>query len=352
MAFDPQREDYQRLGLRFAQSLHSLDSASATRAFASFGRRFAQDRDSLPQTDSDRAFHLVALATKAIDYELPFATEERAEQIIEDGHRILDEAIALDPQCHDAIRMKAAASNPSFDTFLGFLNEHEDEVRAHCEQMRAQAPANEPSERAHLLADLSMRPYARWVAAQAEQALICGRNKESLRHAYKLLELDPHDQADVRFTAAYALAKLEDEVGLDELVSSGRKTGRLRPSDDAWTTFAYLSIHFKKNDLNAACDALESMLARYPHAAEAMIRQNELPDGVFSRLAAIPYSEDEIILAMSEGAVLLQEGVAPTGRGVLSTWLAHQTAQRRPQAMLAVIAQQSMQDDQSQGDAL
>lgn len=351
MAFDPQREDYQRLGLRFAQSLNSLDSTSATRAFASFGRRFAQDRDSLPQTDGDRAFHLVAMATKAIDYELPFATEERGAQIIEDGHRILDEAIALDSHCYDAIRMKAAASNPSFDTFLSFLNEREAEVRAYCEDVRASIPDNEPAERTNLLADLAMRPYARWLASQAEQALICGRNKESLRHAHKLLELDPHDHADVRFTAAYAYAKLEDEAGLDELVRSGRTAGRLRPADDAWTTLAYLSIHFKKHDLAAALNALDNLLALYPHAAETLIRQNELPDGVFSRLAAMPYSEDEIILATSEGAVLLQEGIAPEGRGVLSAWVAQETARKRPQAMLAVMAQQDLQGEQDQGGA-
>lgn len=73
---------------------------------------------------------------------------------------------------------------------------------------------------------------------------------------------------------------------------------------------------------------------------------------MFSRLAAIPYSEDEIILAVSEGAVLLQEGIAPVGRGVLSTWVAHETAQRRPQAMLAVIAQESLQNSQDQGEDL
>ena len=267
MAFDPRREDYQRLGLRFAQSLQSLDSASATRAFATFGRRFAQDRDSLPQTDSDRAFHLVALATKAIDYELPFASEARAAQIIDDGHRILDEALTLDSHCYDAIRMKAAASNPSFDSFLSFLNEREEEVRAFCEQVRAQAPADEPAERAGLFASLAMRPYARWIAAQAEQALICGRNKESLRHAHKLLQLDPHDHADVRFTAAYAYAKLEDEAGLDELVQSGRQVGRMRPSDDAWTTLAYLAINFKQNDLDAAGDALDHLLAQIGRAS-------------------------------------------------------------------------------------
>ncbi|MBR3226021.1 MAG: response regulator receiver protein [Atopobiaceae bacterium] len=341
MAFDPQREDYQRLGLRFARSLKGKNAAQATREFITFGRRFAQDRDSLPQSDSDRAFHLVTLASRRIDYELPFADEQRAHRIIDDGHRILEEAISLDPHCYDAIRMKSAAASSSFDAFLTFLNERSDEVRTHCEEQRAAIPPDEPSERARLMANIAMRPYLRWVATQAEEALICGRNRESLRLAHKALELDPSDMADVRFTAALAYAKLEDESGLQEFIATRQKTRLARPSDDAWTRLALLSLAFKRHDLEEAIAHLDKLLDSYPHAAEALIRQNELPEGVFARLAVAPYSEDEIILALSEATVLLQEGIDLQGRGVLSTWLIQETARKRPQAMLAVLAQQA-----------
>ena len=40
MAFDPQREDYQRLGLRFARTLDGGDATAAAHAFSSFGLRF------------------------------------------------------------------------------------------------------------------------------------------------------------------------------------------------------------------------------------------------------------------------------------------------------------------------
>ncbi|MBQ1839823.1 MAG: hypothetical protein II128_00615, partial [Atopobiaceae bacterium] len=49
------------------------------------------------------------------------------------------------------------------------------------------------------------------------------------------------------------------------------------------------------------------------------------PDGVFARLAVAPFSEDELILAISEGTVLLQEGRDDAGRGVLGTWIVRQT---------------------------
>lgn len=344
MAYDPQREDYQRLGLRFARSLEHSTADQATRAFATFGRRFAHDRDSLPQSDSDRAFHLVCVAAKLIDYELPFATDEQAEQIITSGHRILDEALSLDPHCYDALRMKSAATNPSFEAFLSFLNEQAEEVRRFCEEERMLSNDDDSDERARLSADIAMRPYLRWVATQAEQALICGRNKEALRLAFHALQIDPKDGPDVRLTAAYAYAKLEDEAGLDALVQSGPAAGRLRPANDAWHLLARLSLAFKRCDLAEARKQLRRILQMYPRAGEALIRQQELPDGVFSRLAVAPYSEDELILALSEGAVLLQEGIDPQGRGVLGSWVIKEAAQLDPGAMLTVMSNQATQD--------
>jgi hypothetical protein len=44
--------------------------------------------------------------------------------------------------------------------------------------------------------------------------------------------------------------------------------------------------------------------------------QKELPEGVFSRLAVSPGSEDELILAISEGTVLLMDGRYPFGAWV------------------------------------
>ena len=137
MSFDPNREDYQRLGLRFARSLDGGDPSGAAKAFASFGRRFSQDRDSLPQTDADRAFHLVARATMVIDYKLPFAeSDARAAELIQRGHTLLDEALALDPNCHDATRMQHAATIAGFDAFFHYLEQGEKDVRRSCTAAR------------------------------------------------------------------------------------------------------------------------------------------------------------------------------------------------------------------------
>ena len=84
VSFDPRREDYQRLGLRFARELDGRDSASAVHAFSTFGRRFASMRDTLPQSDADRAFHLVADAAVMVDYQLPFVPDAQVDGAFSD----------------------------------------------------------------------------------------------------------------------------------------------------------------------------------------------------------------------------------------------------------------------------
>lgn len=338
MAHDPKREDYQRLSLRFANQLDVSDPVGAARAFASFGRRFAQDRDSLPQTDADRAMHLVAMACEVVDYRLPFASDPQAEQLIARGKALLDEALSLDPNCFDALRMRSSSEAPNVEARYQFLKENAERVRAFCEAQRKAAveesldegeSAGDASldERTFIAADLAMRPWHRWLASLAEEALICGRNRAAVAHAEELLASDAYDSCDVRFTLAYALAKLEDEQGLEELRQRYPKISPLRAADDAWITLASAALAHKRFDLEAARQHVRDLLKAYPTGGAALIRQIELPDGEFSRINVTPYSEDEMILAVSEGIVLLQEGVDRAGRGVFGSWLAATVAE-------------------------
>ena len=332
MAHNPQREDYQRLSLRFARELDQGDPVAATRAFASFGRRFAQDRDSLPQSDADRAFHLAVLAAEIVDYQLPFASDEQAQTLIQRGKDLLDEALSLDPSCHDAVRMRSSSLTPSIEARYQFLSERAEDVRASCEQARESAGAELDGERRALAQDIAMRPYWRWLASLAEEALICGRNRVAADVAERLLASDPRDTSDVRFTLAYALAKIEDEKGLAELERRYAEISPLRGPDDAWIMLAHVALAHKRCDFAGARSWLARIIELYPGAAGALLRQVELPDGEFARLRVVPYSEDELILAISEGIVLLQEGNDRSGRGVLGSWVAREVARLDPAA--------------------
>lgn len=321
MAFDAKWEDYQRMALRFAFSLKDMEPLAAAKEFVSFGRRYAQERDSLPQTDAERAFHLVAEATTLVDYQLPFATDEEAETIIPRAHRLLDEALTLDPRCYDAARMAVAANCPTFESYYDYLCEMEPEVRAYCEEARNAALLDVSGERAVEVANIALHPHLRWLAALASKALICGRNREALRFCKDALELDPADTADTRFTAALAHAKLEDEQGLDQLESRCRKLPHPYGANDAWMLLSRLALAHKRRNLPLARQVLARIAELYPNAALTLARQKELPDGVFARLAMPPFSEDELIVAASEATVLTHEGRDSLGRGAFGSWL-------------------------------
>lgn len=330
MAHDAQREDYLRMSLRFALELDGADPAEAARAFASFGRRLAQDRDSLPQSDADRAFHLVALASDVIDRQLPFAGDAQAEELIRRGRTLLDEALSLDASCWDALRMRSSSQIASIDERYRFLVENESAVRSDCEAERDRLVETLDGDRALLGASIAMRPYWRWLASMAEEALICGRNRAAVDAAERLLASDPSDLSDVRFTLAYALAKLEDGAGLARLRERYATLSPLRPADDAWILLAEVALAHKRCDFSAAREGLARLLASYPGCGFVLIRQSELPDGEFARLRVPPYGEDELIIAASEGVVLLQEGNDRSGKGVLGSWVARTVAQIDP----------------------
>ena len=326
MPYDPHREDYLRLSLRFAHTLDNQTPDAAEHAFANFGRRFARERDSLPQTDSDRAFRLVADAAVLIDYKLPFTPPEQADDIAVRGQKLLSEALSLDPNSPDANRMLAASEQPSFDAFYSYLKVRVDEVRSYCEKQRSLMVQDENSQRTSLAMNITMRPYMRWIASMASNAVICGRNREALRLWAKAIRADPADEAGVRFTVALALTKLEDEQGLDKLVHDCRPLPTSRDGLDPWTLLCRAALAYKRYDLSAATAALKVLISNYPHACAALIRQRELPDGVFSRLATPSMSEDELIVAVSECTVLLQEGEEENGRGPFGLWVADQAA--------------------------
>ncbi len=332
MAHEPRKEDYQRLSLRYMSTLDEEDDASATRRFSTFSRTFAQDRDSLPQSDADRAFHLVVLATNIIDYQLPFATEEKVPELKAQAKRQLEEAVSLDSECHDAVRMLLATNAPTVDAHYQALASRVEDVRISCESARDKARETFEDEREELACNVAMRPYWRWLACMAELALICGRNHDAIAACEKALESDPHDMSDVRFTLALALAKLEDDKGFEDLRRRYASISPMCGPDDAWMLLASTALAYKRCDLTSAREALRHIVDLYPHAALTLIRQGELPDGEFARIHVSPYSEDELILATSESIVLFQEGNDRTGRGVFGAWVAREMASAYPKA--------------------
>lgn len=340
---DPQFEDYQRLSTRFALSLDGNDPFAAARAVTDFRRKFRTSRDSLPQTDADRAFHLVAKACDLIDYQLPFSTEEGGPDIIAEARKLLLEALELDEHCFDARRMLAAADSPSPNDYYRYLADNAREVRAYCEKERARlADEHGEGDMAAFAGELAMRPYLRWLAAQAMNALVCGRYRLCVQAGLAAREIDPTDPTGMCLSLALAYAKLEDEAALNELPGSNGK-GR----GCAWFLLARMALAFKREDRAAAEREVASILATYPNAGTTLSRQDDLPDGVFCRVNVGPLSEDELILATSESTVLLQEGYDLRERGTLGSWLAS-----RPEVVEAAAREAALDPTLRDGGAM
>lgn len=341
MALDPHMEDYLRLSLHFASAMTARNPFEAARAATTFANQYQSARDSLEQTDADRAFWLVIKAVEIIDYQLPFSDEGDALSLIDQAGAYLSEALELDSMCWDARRMSAAAKSASPNDYVHYLVEHADEVRKSCEEAcdklrsaNGAAPLNKDykvgvnqsrvaldAEMLEVACHLAQRPYVRWLASMAAIQLVCGRYRLSIKAAQQALELDPDDNADVSFTLALAYAKLEDAEALEKLSAN-------RPQEygEAWFSLARMALAFKQGNKQGAQDELEFLLSTYPNAALTLSLQNDIPDGVYSRILVEPGSEDELILAVSEATVLLQEGCDIHERGTIGSWLAEQPA--------------------------
>ncbi|MCH4053142.1 MAG: response regulator receiver protein [Atopobiaceae bacterium] len=321
MPFDPRYEDYLRSGIAFARSLEGADPFGAARAAMGFRRRFERQDDDLPATDADRAFHLVARAAELLDYELPFAGDDEVARIRDDASEMLSEAISLDGSCYDAIRMRDLLRSDGFDAHYRFLSDGVDEVVARGTEARDRALAGQgPDPR--LAADLAMRPCLRWLAELATRSLVCGRYRRSVEVSRRLLALDEAGVADAGFTYAFALAKLEDDHGLDRIAEATRDATRQRGGTDPWMLIARMACAHARLDMQEARRLAGVLLGAYPHAGSILMGQDELSDGAFARLAVDPWQEDELVLAVSEAAVLLQEGREYESRGTLGAWVA------------------------------
>ena len=128
MAFDPIQEDCLRLTLEAMRREHIYPLEDA--AFAEqCAEEYRRDPASLIVHDRDRSFHLVALATEAIDYRIPFIGDDaEAERLTSQAEHQLQEALDLEPGNWDAQRMLAALGATSNDEYVTYLVDHRAEV--------------------------------------------------------------------------------------------------------------------------------------------------------------------------------------------------------------------------------
>jgi tetratricopeptide (TPR) repeat protein len=314
---NPRTEDFERLVLRWADAMLGEDGdyAKLASALASFPELYAANRDALPQNDADRAFGLVVRACDLLDRSVIMAeTDEEAAQLTQEAAGYIDEALKLDPACHDAVRIRRYLDRPTRDEMVSFLSEKADAVREDCVRV-ARENGSMPDD-GFWSRSPYLRPYLRWLFDLANEQLSCGRYRAALQVSQDLAALDDDDLVGARHVAAYTYVKLEDAEGLERLI------GPAPGAQDAWFMLARCFMAYKRRRLDEAADALHRIVRAFPNAGATLTYQEELPPGVFGHLEYMDGSPDELYIAVSEAAVVLDENCGDYS-SPLSDWIAN-----------------------------
>lgn len=312
---NPRSEDFERLAIRWADAPHiTKDYPSVVAAITAFPELYAKNRDALPQNDSDRAFGLMARAAQIIDRSIVLAdSEQAAARMAQQASDLLDEALKLDPTCYDALRIRRYMMRPTRDDMTVFLAESADEVREVCLGVARENALVPPD--GHWSLSVYLRPYLRWLLDLANEQLGCGRYRRALETCHAILDLDAEDVVGARHVAAYVYVKLEDAEGLAQLIA------RYPNDHNAWFLLARCCMAYKQRRLDDAASILHTVVRSFPAAGCTLSYQDELPPGVFGHLEYADGSADELYVAISEAAVILDENCGDY-MSPLSSWIA------------------------------
>lgn len=317
MTMSPRAEDFERLAVRWASAPHaSMGYPNAIAAISAFPELYLTNRDSLPQMDTDRAFALVCRACEILDDKLLFATDEtEASKMTLEAIGYLDEAIKLDNDCFDAQRIRYMIENGTRDVMVSYLQEGSERVRAACTAAAREAGMEGAPGKWGM--SVFQRPYLRWQYNLANEQLNCGRYGASIEICQALLDLDEKDVVGARMIAALDYVKLEDAHGLAKLIARFPDE-----QHNAWFDLSRLFMAYKQCRLDDAATILHQIVRTYPGAGRTLTNQDEISPGAFGRLAYEPGSADELYIAVSESAVVLDENCG-TAASPLSFWIAN-----------------------------
>ena len=142
--------------------------------------------------------------------------------------------------------------------------------------------------------DVFARPRLRLLSAIARARLETARYKAAIATCEKLVELDSLDHLGARYTWAVALARLEDERGLDALDAKFGRTG------NAWIHLARTLLMFKLDRMPAARRALRGYASLCEGGAYALLRPTFIDGYLPDRPVFTAGSFEEAALAVHE----------------------------------------------------
>jgi hypothetical protein len=299
---DGREELVLRLAARRRAKLGLSDAAYAELLLA-----VREDPNKFLEDDADAAFRVVANAVDAV------STAREDDDLLDDGEfyqtrekrlarmrRECDRALALDPNCVDAMLLRALAEDLDPDPLLDRLLQIERDI----EPADGAAPTGAAagtgaagagaSETADAWLDVLGRGRLRLKAAIARTCLDSARYRMANETGQELIALAPSDALGARHTCVLALARLEDEPGFDALDAAFGRRG------DSWVQIGRVILFYKLGRMGAARRALRGFDSLCDGGVYALLRPVMVDTYLPDRPATTPYSFDEATLAVHE----------------------------------------------------
>ena len=291
------REQVLRLSLKRSKKLGSLSQE----AFAELELAVREDPGNFVDDAQEEAF---AILVRALD---DYADSQRDDDLLSDEQYLsaraqrltrmsgaCQRALAIDPQCADALLLSLLANDHGPDALTHALMELDKTIADSTGPLDAGATGDAWS-------DVFARPHLRVRAALARTCIDASRFGMARTYCEDLLSAAPLDKLGARFTYALALARLEDEDGFEWLDAREKRHG------NAWFHLSRVILMYKLGRMPAARRALRGFDRLCTGGAyillQPILAETYMPD----RPAFEPGSFTESMLAAHEAEPIIAD---------------------------------------------
>lgn len=307
---DAHKELVARLALKRRRALGELSDGAFREleaAVSSNPAGFVDDAEEEAFLELSRALDLYESAQHDDDLLDDRQYERARSKRLGELHERCQRVLAIDPACGDARLVHTLSADLNPDETLDRLLDQSTREQESLGPVRVPATGDAWS-------DVFARPRLRLEDAIARTCLDSARYRMALRHSSELLRLAPLDVLGARYTCALAMARLEDEDGLEWLDQRFSRQG------NAWLHLARVVLLYKLDRMPAARRALKGFGRLVEGGAYALLQPVFVDTYMPDRPAFEPGSFHEATLAVHEADPIIAD--TPD----LAPWAAEQPA--------------------------
>lgn len=290
-------EQITRLALKRRRKLGSLSDE----AFAELELAVREDPSRFVDDDEEQAFSQVVAALDRYrdscrdddlldDEQYAIAARKRYARLESDARK----ALSTDPDCVDAMLLASIAQSPQPDAFLDQLIDYEKMINEEFGSIPRATTGD-------TWTDVFMHPRLRLANSIAFAFFNTARYRMAVERCCDLLALSPLDALGSRFFCALAMARLEDERGLDWLDARDKRRG------NAWMHLSRTLLMYKLGRMPAARRALHGFDNLCTGGAYALLQPVFVDVYLPDRPAFTPGTFSEAVLAVHEAGYVIAD---------------------------------------------